>query len=360
MKNILCLIDALTLGGAERQLIGLASMLQENGHHVDLAYYYKDNFYKNLVSEANLNTFLIDVKSSRLNKIWNIYMFVKRAHYDTVIAYKNGPTFIACVLKLLGLRFRLIVSERNTNLTITWNDKVKFFMYRWADYVVPNSYSQRNFIYKYFPELADKTVAITNFTDTDFFVPSLNKRTDNRIRILTVARIAQQKNILNYLHAAKKIVEDFPDVLFAWYGDVQPGEEDYEKSCLETLHSLDLIERFEFFPAKQHILEVYQEHDVFCLPSIYEGFPNVVCEAMSCGMPILCSKVCDNPFIVDEGVNGLMFNPNGIEDIYQVIKQYILLSDTEKTQMANSSRMQAEQKFAEATFVGKYIDLICS
>jgi len=360
MKNILCLIDALTLGGAERQLIGLTSMLQEKGHHVDLAYYYKDNFYEDLISEASLNTYLIDVKNSRLNKIWNIYIFVKRAHYDIVIAYKDGPTFIACVLKLLGLRFRLIVSERNTNQTITWSDKVKFFMYRWADYVVPNSYSQRNFICKYFPKLADKTIAITNFTDIDYFVPSFNKIINSRIRILTVARIAQQKNILNYLQAAKKIVVDFPDVLFVWYGDVQHGEENYERSCIETLRSLGLTENFKFFPAKHKILEVYQEHDVFCLPSIYEGFPNVICEAMSCGMPILCSKVCDNPYIVDEGVNGLMFNPDRIDDIYRALKQYILLSYTEKTQMGNSSRMLAEQKFAEAAFVEKYIDLICS
>ena len=360
MKNILCLIDALTLGGAERQLIGLASMLQKKGYHVDLAYYYKDNFYEKLASEEELNTFLIDVSNNRISKIWNIYKFVKRAHYDTVIAYKDGPNIIACVLKLFGLNFKLVVSERVTSQTVTLKDQIKYFIYRWADYVVPNSFSQRTFICKNFPILANKTVTITNFTDINHFTPSLVKRTDDGIRILTVARIAQQKNILNYLQAAKMILDEFPHSIFGWYGDVQPGEEKYEELCLETLQTLGISGNFKFFPAKQRILEVYHDYDVLCLPSVYEGFPNVVCEAMSCGKPILCSRVCDNPYIVDEGVNGLMFNPERVDDIYQVIKRYILLSDKEKIQMGKCSRMLAEQKFAEDKFVGRYIDLICS
>lgn len=51
----------------------------------------------------------------------------------------------------------------------------------------------------------------------------------------------------------------------------------------------------------QSIEVEYRKADVFCLPSLYEGYPNVVAEAMSCGLPILCSNVCENPYIVEEG-----------------------------------------------------------
>ena len=83
--KVLCLIDGLTLGGAERQMIGLASMLKKRNYDVDLAYYYKENFYEALVSQEGIKTSYITVNSSRFNKIYKIYKFVKKGKYDAVI-----------------------------------------------------------------------------------------------------------------------------------------------------------------------------------------------------------------------------------------------------------------------------------
>lgn len=360
MKRILCLIDTLGMGGAERQMIGLALFLKQKGYHVDLVTYYDHDFYAELVDRYGLGSVTLHVKESKWSKLQAVKRHIKQAGgYDWVIAYKNGPAIIGCMLKMMGAKFRLIVSERNTNQSISRGDKLKFFFYRWADYVVPNAYSQEHFIKQHFNALSGKTVTITNFTDTDHFRP-VDSPTNDKINIMTAARVAKQKNILNYLEAIKRLKADgyAPKVHFDWYGDVQTGEEAYGEACYNKRIELGVADMMAFHPATTSIVKHYQACDVFCLPSIYEGFPNVVCEAMSCGKPIVCSRVCDNPHIVQEGVNGLFFNPNDVDSIYQGLKQMIEQSKEERAKWGNKSRQIAETLFSKEAFVQKYIQLI--
>lgn len=130
-----------------------------------------------------------------------------------------------------------------------------------------------------------------------------------RISILTVGRIAQQKNILRYLKVVKQLSKIYPNIRFKWIGDVSIGQEAYYDECIKNISKNNLSDIFEIKPATQNIKEEYDRCDIFCLPSLYEGYPNVICEAMACGKPILCSNVCDNPFIVEDGVNGFLFKP---------------------------------------------------
>lgn len=361
MKKVLCLIDSLRLGGgAERQMIGLATFLKSSGYDIDLVSYHNHDSYLELTQRSDVKVTILQAKENKLSKLMAVRRYLKSVGgCDCIIAYKDGPTIIGCLLKLLGERSRLIVSERNTTQVISKKDKLKFMLYRWADYIVPNAHAQEEFIKKNFPKLGGKVVTITNFTDTTHFHP-IEKEANDKISILTVARVASQKNIPNYLEAIKLLKQEgFADkVHFNWFGIVQPGEETYGTACFKKRFDLGVEDMIDFHPATKEIVKQYQACDIFCLPSMYEGFPNVVCEAMSCGKPIVCSRVCDNPRIVQENVNGLLFNPNDVNSIYSTLKQIIEMSQSQLKDWGKSSRDIAELKFSKEAFVQNYINLI--
>lgn len=357
MKRILCLTDGFTLGGAERQLIGLAHLLKENEYEVDLACYHENNFYKDLMHKYDLKCTILYPKG-RFGKFLEVRKFINKGNYDYVIAYKDGATMIASILKLLGMKPKLIVSERNTTQVLTKRERFKFWLYKFADFIVPNSYSQGEFIQTHFSILKKKTVVITNFTDTQTFVPIKNYKSDNILNIVIAGRIAEQKNILRFLDVLKRLKDLSLPYHFQWFGNVSAGEHEYEDEIKKRLYALKLEDMIDFLPATNNIKEEYQKCDAFCLPSLYEGYPNVVCEAMSCGKPILCSKVCDNPFIVEEEINGFMFNPISVEDMVFVFERFASLSFDERAIMGGQSRRIAEEKFSEEAFVHKYIKLI--
>lgn len=359
MKRILCLTDGFSLGGAERQLIGLAYFLKCKGYDVELCSYIKRDFYDSLIASYGLKAVCYNIEKGQWAKFKAVRNHIKRGKFDCVIVYKDRVAFIACVLKALGMKPMLIASDRNTDLMKTRKTNLKFRLFSFADYIVPNANAQCSFIKQNYPRLANKLVTINNFTDTKYFVPAEIKGPNGKkIEIMVAARIADQKNILRFLEVVKRLKESKAEIHIKWFGNVSFGEEGYESECKRLQREYSVEDVIEFLPATNNILYEYQHCDVFCLPSLYEGYPNAVCEAMSCGKPILCSRVCDNSLIVEEGVNGMLFNPLDIDNMYNTIYCFINLPQAEKEKMSKMSRILAEKKFSEEVFVQKYIELI--
>jgi len=360
MKNkILCFTDGLSSGGAERQLIGLCHYLQKRGYDVELLSYIKRDFYDDLIREYGLTHNCLDVEGGKIRKFIAVCKHIKRGNYDYVIAYKGGATYSSCLMRAIGSIKHLIVSERNTNIRKSVRDDIKFFLYKFADYIVPNAYAQEAFIKKNYPALCARIYTITNFTDTEYFKPQSDIQVrEEKTKLLVVAKIAPQKNILRFIDVVKKLKENNVPVLISWYGSVSANSQPYEEKCQEELKRYQLDDYITFHHATTDILKEYQACDVFCLPSLYEGYPNVVCEAMSCGKPVLCSRVCDNPRIVEEGRNGFLFDPKDVDDIYKSIVSFVKLPESQKNAMGMNSRIIAEEKFSPDVFVEKYIKLI--
>lgn len=355
MKKVLCVIDSLSSGGAQRQLVGLANLLKKNSYDVCLIWYHQDDFYKSFL-ETNGIRFVNPMAVTQKDKFLAVYRAVKEEQPDIVISYIDSPNLICCILRFLRKIKYLIVSERNTNQTIIKKDRLKFFLYRIADQVVANSRSQGEFIRYHFPKLKDKLIVITNFVDTRYFEPPQEKRNNIIKTIICVGRINSQKNILRFMDAVKILKDQGLEFVIKWYGASEIGDV-YLQQCEKRHAELDLGNSFEFYPATKDIKEVYQKADIFCLPSIFEGFPNVVCEAMSCGLPIVCSDVCDNGYIVKNGENGLLFNPLDINSISEVLAQMLRLSDSELELLGKRNRKRAVELFSSVAFVNKYIGI---
>lgn len=361
MKKILCLIDTVGLGGgAERQMIGLVTFLRKRGYTVNLVVYHDDESYPEIKRRYGVEPIVLKVKNSPLSKLSAVRKHIRQTKgYDAVISYKKGANAISCILKMLGMKFKLIVSERNTTQVITRQTKILFWLYKYADFVVPNSYSQNSFIKEHFPYLKKKVTTITNFTDIGRFVPaSINRQGD--FRVLTVGRITKQKNTHNYIKAIS-LLKELGDshIHFDWFGDPQcEADERYAEEANRLIKELEVADLFEFHHSTMNIVEQYQQCDVFCLPSNYEGFPNVICEAMSCGKPILCSRVCDNPYIVKEGENAFLFDNTSPKDIAEKILEVSKMDREALEKWGQKSKDIAETMFSATSFVEKYIKLI--
>lgn len=357
MKKILCLIDGLGFGGAQRQIIGLAHYLQSSGYDVTLASYHKKDFYNQLLADLKIKHVLLKT-GNKFSKFVRVYDFIKKGDFDVVISYLVGPNILCCLSKILGIKSKVIVSERITDVGVHMIDRVKFNLYRVSSFVVPNSYSQQQYLSENFNFLERKTHVITNFTDTDAFRPAEIKINKDKTELLVAGRISTQKNILRFLDAIKILKDRNIPVHISWYGNIGRGMEDYRQKVLEKLNEFDLADTISFSPGINDIVTKYQECTAFCLPSLYEGFSNVICEAMSCGKPILCSNVCDNPHLVENGVNGFLFDPLSAESIANAISDFCKLSDNQIDEMGRKSREKIVTMCSPQIFISKYIGLI--
>ena len=355
-KKILLFIDSISSGGAQRQIVGLAGLLKEKGYEVKVATYYNIPFYAAYLEKRKIEYQTITGASNIFQRIFKVRKYINQEKPDVVISYLNIPSILACICKMLGGKWKLIVSERNTTQKLSKQERVKYFLYRWADVIVPNSFSQEKFIIKHYPRLLHKVKVITNFVNTDSFSPSTdNFKVNDVFEIICVGRINKQKNILRFLDAVAKVRDKGHLFHISWYGHAFP---EYFNECKAKIESLHLESVFDFKQPDNNIGDRYREAEVFCLPSIYEGFPNVLCEAMSCGLPVLCSDVCDNPNIVQEGKNGFLFNPYDVDAMSAAIEKMLLISNEERMKMSTVSRELSINLFSSERFIRKYLDVI--
>ena len=358
MKRILLITEGLGSGGAERQICGLAAMLTKAGYPCRLITYVENQFYEPYLRQNGVDYEFVPQLWDKKTRVFRVAKYVRGYKPDVVISYLPSVNQTMCLARLF-FNAKLIVSERNNNTCITRSDKVQFNLYRMADAIVPNSNSQGKFISKNFPFLSKKVHPIINFVDVNRFTPSETPVQNDVLRIVTVARYTQQKNVLTYLKAVRMVKDMGLSVHFDWYGDKKHNAA-YYAEIEKEYQKLDILDYLTLHNPNQKIEEEYRKADIFCLPSLFEGYPNVVAEAMSCELPILCSNVYENPYIVEDGVNGFLFNPESVEEIANAIKRMTELTQSERREMGKRNRQLCLQRNTEEAFLKSYVELIDS
>lgn len=358
--RVLLFIDNLGAGGAQRQFCGLASLLKQHGYTVKVITNYADSFYLPLLREGD-----IDYECLNKNSYYclpTLMKSLKGFKPNIAISFQTTPNFLACIACSF-LCIPLVVSERNTHINISIKDRVIVNFYRLADFVVPNSYSEKSYLVKHFSFLKNKIQTISNFVDLKKF--AYHNRTFRRANkvVLVVASVRASKNTKGFIEACRIAIEAGCTSQFIWYG-VNPTASEYSSDNMYTQECLDLIKSYKLsgqillLDKRIDIENAYQDADIFCLPSFFEGTPNVICEAMASGLPVVCSSVCDNPIYVKNNDNGLLFNPHDVQNMAEVLLKISMMDNVTLSKWGAKSRQIVENRCNEQSFVEKYIDLI--
>lgn len=360
MKVVL-LIDHLGAGGAQRQLAGLACMLKERGVDVSVFTYYPIMFYEEILQQHHVPCEVIEEASSHRRRFFCLRKKLHATQPDWVVAYLDTPCIMASLVRWSGGKFRLIVSERNTTQTLTRRERLKFWLYRKADYIVPNSYSQGDFVCRHFPQYKAKTVIIPNFVDLTKFACATERLRQQPTVILVVASIWASKNTKGFIDAVRLLRQRRNDFVVKWFGlkldTTVVQNRVYMEECLRMVKEYGLEDIVFLYPKTKQIAEEYRKADYFCLPSFYEGTPNVLCEAMASSLPVICSNVCDNTKYVHEGENGFLFDPHNVQDMAAKLDFALQLSEEQYASYGRRSRAIAEERMSERTFVERYMNL---
>jgi len=355
--NIVCMMSSLQLGGAERQMLGLANVLQEAGHKVEILTYHKAAFYSPLTSEYSLNHTYIERQGCFVGFLHRVAKHLDDFSCDAIISFKAGCSIKACLLKYLRPGLSVFVSERNMNLSYRPHDAFRFFVFKHcAEKVVCNNHSQEEFIRKHFPSLGDKLVTVSNFVDMDCFYPIENEQHTPRIIIVT-ARISARKNMEGLILAAEilKRRSDVPPFKIDWYGMSRQSR--YLRRMLKLIHSKRLGDVFRIHSATGEVVDRYRESDILCLPSFYEGTSNSIAEALACGKVVVCSNVSDNPLYVQDGVDGFLCDPHSPISIADTLAKALKMSDKEMTEAGIAGSAIVREKLSLERFRNEYLRL---
>lgn len=358
--KILCFITSLSSGGAEHQIVLLSNFLAERGYDVTLTTFADCPDHYEVAGGVKRHRIKHGKGSaSKILAIWRYFLTVKT---DCVVSFGARENFFCLVPMLFRRKIKVLAGERcATWIKLNWYKKLNYrWLYRRADYIVPNSYTQKEDICANWPQYKEKTHVVTNYTDVVIYKPSTQPN-NIPLNIGIFCRYSEQKNYRRFAHMVK-LLKDKTEVPFEihWYGNkhregkILPEYTTMEELCKNYQIEKNLI-------LHDHIQDVSNEikkYDALCLPSYTEGFSNSISEYICSARPVLCSDVADNKLMVHDGVNGFLFDPYDENSMAVAFEKFFSLSKNERETMGTESRKIAEGLFSEEKFVSEYIRMI--
>lgn len=175
--------------------------------------------------------------------------------------------------------------------------------YQTADRVVAVSEGVRQGLIDFFALPASQVVTCPNLFDIDQIDAAASEPFDqyhaDRFEIVSVGRLSQEKGHLHLLQAIERLVHtDRQTHIRLWL--VGSGSLEQELRAFVKDHDLD--EHVRFAGYQPNPLPYVKHAQLFCLPSLYEGMPNALIEAMVCGTPVIASDCPSGPReILDNG-----------------------------------------------------------
>lgn len=194
-------------------------------------------------------------------------------------------------------------------------------------------------------------VCIENGVDTQRFAPEEPNIALRSPIILCVARLAQDKEHLTLFRAFEKIIQNSPDTLLYVVGD---GPEENNLKNWVANHGLE--EKICFFAGTTDVRPYYAKAKVFALTSAREGQPNVILEAMSCGLPVCATAVGGIPALVKHGETGLL-SPRGDSVAFAENCISLLNDGVLSEKMGNNARDMVIEKYTYENMVRAHEDL---
>lgn len=220
-------------------------------------------------------------------------------------------------------------------------------IWRNADFLIANSEGLRKLALNFYDK--KEIEIICNGVDTEKYYPK-PRQEDPKFHILFVSRLIKRKGLQFFIPQMKAIQEQCEKKIKL----TVVGDGPYRKSLEELADRSGVRGMVDFAgqKGKDEIVMYYQDADVFILPSEKEGMPNVVLEAMACGLPVIMTP-CEGSTELVQG-NGYVVKA---EDFGEKVV-YLAGAPEEAGHMGQLSRKRAEENFRWESIAEKYLSLL--
>ena len=346
------LLQGLGFGGLEKMACDLAISLKKNKIDVEVCCFDElGEFYKQL-KDNNIPVFFLPRRPGvDLSYFVKFARLIKKRKVNIVHAH-NSTAWFYSVFACLISKVPLIYTEHDRSFPTPLHLKLLHYFFGKCSKVIAVSKAVKEDLER-FEKIKDIEV-IVNGIDASLFCPATYKEKlfykkelgfgYDDIVMINVGRMDKLKNQAIILDVLKEIKE----VKLILVGD---GEN--RRAVEEKAKSLGLEDRVLFLGKRTDVNRLLRGADIFIFPSLTEGLPLAVIEAMASGMPIIASRVGGIPELVQPEVNGFLINPNSFSDIKRAVEKLVFDRDL-RIQMGQNSRILFEKEFSLEQMTNKY------
>jgi glycosyltransferase involved in cell wall biosynthesis len=296
-----------------------------------------------------------------LKNFKELMALIKRKNISLIVTYHESSDFLGLLLSKM-CRVPIIRNQRDMGFQARWKHKMAYRAFgRYFDLNIVvcraiQEHMERN---KWFP--GGKIKCIYNGVDLASFQEASGRASlrqeiglpNGSLVVGVVANLRGVKGIRFFIEAAALIHRRKKDVEFIVIGlDMQePGCT--QRELMEIAGQLSVADRISFLGLRNDVAELMKIIDVGVLPSLSEGFSNVILEFMACGKPVVASDVGGNRESVAHGESGYLVPPGDSVGLSEAILR-LLERQEERKKFGAAGRKRVEECFSLSGMIKEY------
>lgn len=303
--KILQVIPYFCFGGAETMCENLTYALKKLGHEVCVVSLATEHTpISRRMEESGVRIEYLDKKPGLdLSMIPKLVCLMKREKPDVVHTHLNVIKYAALAAKLTAVKKSVhtvhnVASEEAEGPLQKITNKF-YFGLGWSVPVALSPEVKKTIVDLYgLPE--SKVPVIYNGIDLSRCLPK-QAYSAEKITLIHIGRFNQQKNHRGLLEAFSMLVKQIPDCRLQLLGDGELWDETEAYA-----RKLGIRDRVDFLGSQSNVYPYLQQADIFLLPSLFEGMPMTIIEAMGTGLPVVASRVGGVPDMLQHRESGIL------------------------------------------------------
>lgn len=303
-KNLVLLIPSLKRGGAERVVSRLSSLLKKE-YNINIVIfdssqidYECDAPIFDLEEKADSNSLFVKF-TKIIRRAYKYYKFKRSNNVDITYSFGNSANFIN--IFSFGSDVKITSVRGFGNLSLTSNSILNYF-YRLlvqltlskSDRIVSVSKVIKYNLIDRFKIEGNKIKVIYNGYDVEEIQKKCvkEKPKSTYFRFVSMGTYRKEKNYPRLLDSFLEVSKQHKDVKLIILGE---GNEVETNKMLDYIERNNLKDKVELLGFKKNPYEIISSCDCYILPSLSEGFPNALVEAMACGLPVIATDCETGP-----------------------------------------------------------------
>jgi len=347
--RILFVSTSLAYGGAETQLVHLATRLKSRGWEVGVISLMPPKAYVKDLEAIEIPVFSLGIrwKFPDPRPVLRLARIIWKWRPDIVHSFMVHANILARIVRALAPVPVLICSARSVNEGSHFRE----FLYRLTDPFcdlttqVSQAGLERYVRIGAVPRY--KIRYIPNGVDTERFKPNREDRLKVRKELgvdgfvwLAVGRFAPPKDYPTMLQAFARVILEHPESILLVVGDGP-----LKKTMENMVRELGIEKQVKFLGIRCDIPQLMNAADAYVMSSAWEGMPNVLLEASATGLPIVATDVDGNSEIVLNGITGFLVPPRNPEALAEAMLRLMSFSIEERKKMGKMARKHVEVNF---------------
>jgi glycosyltransferase involved in cell wall biosynthesis len=345
------------MGGSEKLVYEVSSKLDRNKFEPCIISF-EEGSVREIYQKSGIEVYSIEKKKwFDFKFLTEIRKILKIKRIEIINAHHYYP-FLYLTISAIGLKTKIIYTE-HAKWTIEEFSTLRKLLIKIlllkASAVIAISKQIFNYWKLCFKINSSKIIYLPNGIDIDRYSGYSNKNIRNRLGIFEnqkvigiIANLRPEKNHKILISAFRDIEADSNNFILMIVGlDCMGGE--LQKFCKKSGNENTI----KFLGKRDDIPEILGSIDIFCLPSVHEGLPLILLEAMAANVPIVASDVVGNNEVIIDNFNGLLFKPNDKDDLKNKIIM-VLEDDYLKSKIRKNAKLFIEKNYSIKEMLKNY------